>query len=203
VRPIFDESEASGMLLRSLPSAAPDQLAAAIHTCIEAGACVLNLSVGLVSGTVSRAHAVADALDLAAARGVLVVAAAGNQGVVGSSEITRHRWVIPVAAFNARAQPLGDSNLGASVGQRGLGAPGEGVVSLRATGGLQTLGGTSAAAPFVTGVTALLWSLFPAATPAAMHRAIVGERRRPRSIVPPALDASAAYQFLGSLYGKR
>jgi len=39
-----------------------------------------------------------EVLDYAARRGVITVAAAGNQGAIGSSAITRHQWVIPVAA---------------------------------------------------------------------------------------------------------
>jgi hypothetical protein len=42
-----------------------------------------------------------------------------------------------------------ESNLGGSIGRRGLGAPGDGVTSLGTGGEPLTLGGTSVAAPFV------------------------------------------------------
>jgi hypothetical protein len=77
------------------------------------------------------------------------VAAAGNQGMVGSSTITSHSWVIPVAACNGQGWPLRESNLGGSIGRRGLSAPGENVTSLGTNGKPRTFGGTSAAAPFV------------------------------------------------------
>src|SRR5262249_60244108 len=134
-------------------------------------------------------------LNQSARRGVIIVAAAGNQGTLGSSVITRHPSVIPVAACDRNGRPLNVSNLGRSIGRRGLSAPGDEVTSLGAGGGLRTFGGTSAAAPFVTGTLALLWSAFPAAAPAAINHAI--RRTQPprrHTVVPPLLDAWAAYE---------
>src|SRR5262249_25532750 len=105
----------------------------------------------------------------------------------------------PVAACNARGRPLGESNLASSIGRRGLSAPGEGVISLGTNGKPQTFGGTSTAAPFVTGAIALLWSEFPGATAAQIKLAVTqyGRRRR-NTIVPPLLDAWAAYRSLAN-----
>jgi subtilisin family serine protease len=64
-----------------------------------------------------------------------------------------------------------ESNLGHSIGMRGLGAPGDAVTSLSTAGPPLTLGGTSVAAPFVTGAIALLWSKFSAATAAEIRHA--------------------------------
>jgi len=127
------------------------------------------------------------------------VAAAGNQGTVGSSAITRHAWVIPVAACDTEGNPLNESNLGRSIGRRGLSAPGANVTSLGTNGKPQTLGGTSAAAPFVTGAIGLLWSEFPAA-PATQVKLAVTQAGMPRrgTIAPPVLDAWAAYQVMAS-----
>ena len=105
-------------------------------------------------------------------RGVIVVAAAGNQGTLGSSAITRHPWVIPVVACDLRGRPTNESNLGSSIGRRGLGAPGDGITSLGAEGQPVTFGGTSVAVPFVTGAIALLWSEFPAASAAQIKLAV-------------------------------
>jgi subtilisin family serine protease len=177
VRPIFAET-AQGDL--ESPNAPPEELAAAITECVEAGARVLNLSLALMQSSAKAQAALLQSLDLAARRGVIVVAAAGNQGRVGATPITGHAWVIPVAACDLRGQPLAESNLGHSIGRRGLRAPGEYITSLGAGGPPLTLGGTSAAAPFVTGTVALLWSLFPLATGAALRAALLGahERRR-------------------------
>src|SRR5262249_20259911 len=112
--------------------------------------------------------ALGDALDHAARRGVIVGAAAGNQGTMGSTAITRHPWVIPVVACDVKGRPTKESNLGRSIGRGGLRAPGDGITSLGARGEPVTLGGTSVAAPFVTGAIAPVWSEFPDATAAEM-----------------------------------
>jgi len=89
--------------------------------------------------------------------------------------------------------------LGSSIGRRGLSAPGENVTSLGTNGKPQAFGGTSAAAPFVTGAIALLWSEFPGATAGEIKLAVTqaGTLRR-RSVAPPVLDAWAAYQMMAS-----
>jgi subtilisin family serine protease len=194
VRPIFAETTPAGT---QMPSATPEELAEAIRGCIDAGALVLNLSAALVQSSSRGEHSLEEALEYAARRGAVVVVAAGNQGAVGSSALTRCPWVIPVAACDQRGRPLGQSNLGSSIGRRGLSAPGEDITSLGAGGGPLTLAGTSAATPFVTGAAALLWSEFPAATAAEIRFALTragGARRH--TVVPPLLDAWGAYQFL-------
>jgi subtilisin family serine protease len=194
IRPIFTETT-SGR--EHMPSATPQELAAAIIECINAGARVLNLSLALARPSIKEEQALEEALNQAVKRGVIVVAAAGNQGAVGSSAITRHPWVIPVVACDLRGRPMNESNLGGSIGRRGLGAPGEGVTSLGAEGKLLTLGGTSVAAPFVTGALALLWSEFPAASAAQVKLAVIqASTPRRASVVPPLLDAASAYQTL-------
>ena len=140
-----------------------------------------------------------EALNHAARRGTIIAAAAGNQRTIGSSPITRHGWVIPVAACDHRGQPLDASNFSASIGRQGLRAPGESVSSLAAGGTTMTSSGTSAATPFVTGTAALLCSAFPGATGAEIKRAMTHANASARStIVPPLLDAWAAYQFLAA-----
>ncbi|RCV65814.1 Serine protease, subtilisin family [Methanophagales archaeon] len=170
VRPIFAETTPWN---EEMPGATPEELAAAILDCIEAGAHALNLSVALVQPSSKGEQKLEQALDYAVRRGVIIVAAAGNQGTIGSSAITRHPWVIPVAACDLQSRPINSSNLGNSIGRRGLSAPGDGITSLGAEEGKSlTLGGTSAAAPFVTGAIALLWSEFSSATTAEVKFAV-------------------------------
>ena len=163
--------------------------------CTEAGAHILNLSL-MFAHPSSRGHlSLAQALDRAAQLGVIVVAAAGNHGVIGSSMITGHPWVIPVAACDAAGTPLDETNLGRSIGLRGLRAPGHRIVSFDTEGQPLTLSGTSFAAPFVTGAIALLWSQFPQAKGAQIHTAFMqAHARGRRTVTPPLLDAWAAYQ---------
>jgi subtilisin family serine protease len=194
VRPIFIETATGG---DRMPSATPEELAQAIFDCVDGGARVLNLSVGLQQSLSKGAHLLKEALDHSVSRGVLVVAAAGNQGTVGSSALTRHAGVIPVVGCDLQGTPLSYSNLGSSIAQHGLRAPGESITSLRA-GGHETLtwGGTSVAAPLITGAIALLWSEFPAATAAQIKFTVTQANLRRTTVIPPVLDAWAAYETM-------
>ena len=176
--------------------APPPESLPTIIDVINAGARVINLSVALQGPSPGGGGNLQEALDFALRRGVIVVAAAGNQGTVGGSVITRYPWVIPVVAYDLRGRPMGISNLGASIGRCGLGAPGEAVTSLGITDPL-TMGGTSAATPFVTGAVALTWSEFPGASTAQVRSAVT-QAAAPRrtAIVPPLLNAWASYQAM-------
>lgn len=198
-RPIFLEAEQDVLM----PSTEPEELAQAILDCLAAGARILNLSVALTEPSTNKEHAIEEALGEAMRRGAIVVAAAGNQGAIGSTAITRYPWVIPVVGCDASARPLPYSNLSASIGRQGLSAPGHAITSLRADGQAVTLSGTSFATPFVTGAIALLWSLFPAASGAELRQAIalVGRNRR-NALVPPLLDAWASYQVMAARHAE-
>jgi subtilisin family serine protease len=199
--PIFTETT-SGR--EHMPNATPLELAAAIIKCIEAGARVINLSLALAQPSTKGEQALEEALNHAVIRGVIVVAAAGNQGNLGGSAITRHSWVIPVVACDLSGRPMNESNLGSSIGRRGLSAPGDDITSLGSEGQSLTLDGTSAAASFVTGTIALLWSEFPTATAAQIKLAITqATTLRRASVVPPLLDAEAAYQLLLTANARR
>ena len=200
VRPIFPEMISGD---GHVPSATPQELASAIVETINAGARILNLSAALVQPSAKGESELQFALDYAAQRAVIVVAAAGNQGVVGSSVITRHPWVIPVAGCDLEGKPLSQSNLGSSIGRRGLSAPGEGVTSLSANGNALPSGGTSVAAPFVTGAIALVWSEFVDASASQLRSAVAQAHahRRP-TVVPALLNAWAIHNVMRAIYGR-
>ncbi|TPM98546.1 S8 family serine peptidase [Mesorhizobium sp. B2-1-5] len=201
IRPIFTETTAGR---EHMPSATPRELATAIVECIGSGARVINLSLALAQPSVKDEQALEEALNLAVSRGVIIVAAAGNQGTLGSSAITRHPWVIPVVACDFRGRPIDESNLGSSIGRRGFRAPGDSITSLGSEGQSLALGGTSVAVPFVTGAIALLWSEFPSATAVQIKLALTqASTSRRASVVPPLLDAAAAYQVLLGTNGRR
>jgi subtilisin family serine protease len=195
LRPIFPEA---GHANDAMPSATPEELAQAIVDCVEAGARVLNVSAELIQPSTRRGRKLGEALDHASSRGVIVVAAAGNQGTIGGSMILRHPSVIPVAGCDVWGRPLPESNLGSSIGRRGLMAPGAGITSLGTNGKPGTFGGTSAAAPFVTGAIALLWSEFPHTQASRLRYAVTRGASRRRTIAPPVLDVWAVYQAMKS-----
>jgi subtilisin family serine protease len=188
VRPIFSE----GGTPMDLPSTSPENLGTAILESVRNGARVLNLSLGVRMPSRRGENMLREALDYTFSAGAIAVTAAGNQGSVGGSLLTRHPATLPVAACDLSGRPMSMSNLGGSVGRRGLCAPGEGVSSV--LGGSTPFRGTSAAVPFVTGTIALLWSAFPWSSRQDILHAV-----RPGSVsrfVPSTLDAWSAYQAL-------
>jgi subtilisin family serine protease len=194
VRPIFTETDSANS---GGPNVTPQELASAIVEIVDAGAHVINLSAAPAHPSSKDERTLEDALDYAARHGVITVAAAGNQGTLGTTTITRHPWVIPVAACDLEGRPTKESNLATSIGRRGLSAPGDGITSLGTDGKLISLGGTSAATPFVTGTVALLWSEFPRASPTQVKLAITGGTSlRRNTLVPPLLNAWSSYQLL-------
>jgi subtilisin family serine protease len=195
LRPIFGERQSES---DPIPIATPEEVAMAIMDVVSAGANVINLSAALAHSSARSDTDLDQALNYAAQRGTLVVAAAGNQGEVGSSPITRHPWVIPVVGCDAQGNVMCESNLGISIGRRGLSAPGENIRSTGSNGKSEPFSGTSAAAPFVSGAIALLLSEFLTASPSDVKHAVsrASGRNQRATIVPPLLDAWSAYLSL-------
>jgi subtilisin family serine protease len=197
VRPIFGNDEPA--------RAEPAVLAQAIFEAIDAGAWIVNVSAAFAGAVPIGDRGLRAALDFAAARGVIVVAATGNEGRVGGSPLVSHPWVVAVAACDAAGSPLAGANLGGAIARNGLCAPAVGVVGLQAGGGYGPFGGSSAAAPQVSGAIALAWSANPAATGADV-RAAVGRSTRAsaRGLAPELLDARAIFDgVVGSRGGDR
>ncbi|MGK5678063.1 S8 family peptidase [Actinoplanes sp. URMC 104] len=120
------------------------------------GANVINMSLG--SG--SKVTAVSNAISYARSKGVVVVAAAGNERAQGSptSYPAADAGVIGVAATDSSDKVAGYSNAGSYVD---VAAPGSGILSTYPTAlggktGYATMSGTSMASPHVAAVAALL-----------------------------------------------
>ena len=197
IRPVFSDAE----LLGPWPATTVQELAAAIVDCVDAGAQILNLSATLDGSHIRPERDVEQALDYAAQRAVIVAAAAGNEGALASSPIIRHSWVIPVVAYSRDGLPWRLSNMGGSIGR--VGAPGDGVASLAPDEGAAVLTGTSIATPFVAGAAALLRSSFPHIAAAEVRYALLSSAGRRRGVVPPLMDAWAAYEMLSNDRGRR
>lgn len=125
-----------------------------LHWCLQRRVPIVNLSLGSSQATQSMKAAV-EALWEA---GVLVVAAAGNEGPRCSTVSYPARWeeVIAVAASTESSTIATFSSRGSQVD---VTAPGQSILSLRPDGGLQYMSGTSMAAPHVSGAAALLCDL--------------------------------------------
>jgi hypothetical protein len=185
VRPIFTGDGS--------PSTDPTTVADQIVDSVDAGARLLNISAAYDFASGAEDSRLALALDHAISRGALVVAAAGNYGRITGSPLISHPAVVPVASCDESGRPMSSSNLGASIGRRGVLAPGFNIPSLAPGGGVAQLNGTSAAAALVTGAIALAWSGALATPATAVRRALLGADVR-RAIVPPLLDAGELYR---------
>ncbi len=134
-----------------------DDSAAAIVYAADNGASVINMSWG----SERRSFVIQDAIDYAYARGVVLVAAAGNSQKPEAIFPAAYRKVIAVASTEQNQQRFYQSNFGASID---IGAPGNVILSTQINNQYRLLTGTSMASPHVAGVAALILSKRPALT---------------------------------------
>jgi subtilisin family serine protease len=141
---------------------------------VEAGVKVMNMSIG-AAGACPAAFVAA--LSFANQRGTLAIAAAGNSGAAFNppSAPADCAGVMGVAATDQLNKPAAFSNYGSYVT---VAAPGVQILSTfidvkKNVHAYAYLDGTSMAAPFVTGLAALLFSKHPDWTPAQVSQRIV------------------------------
>lgn len=110
------------------------------------------------------------AIDYCWSHGSLPVAAAGNDAQAFPYYPGAYEHTLAVGSHNGSDQKSGFSNFGSWVD---VAAPGEGISTTATGGGYTTsFAGTSAAAPHVAGIAALLFSAVPAATNDQVRAAI-------------------------------
>lgn len=125
-----------------------------IQQCKDAGSNVVNMSLG--GGGSSSAEA--SAMQSFENDGILLVAAAGNDGNSVKSYPASYDAVVSVAAVDSNANHASYSQYNSQVE---IAAPGSSVYSTYPTNSYATLNGTSMATPHVAGAAALVWSYFP------------------------------------------
>lgn len=123
-------------------------IADAIEWATDQGADVINLSLG--GG--GRSETIENALSYATANGVLVVAAAGNQGDNEVNYPGAYDNCMAVSALNPDGSLARYSNVGSDID---LAAPGTNVISTWIDDGYRALSGTSMSSPVVAGVAGL------------------------------------------------
>ena len=149
--PVFTDSPEGGVL----PCSELD-LARAIAFAREHGANVVNISAGRLSSTgVAGAH-LHDAVRQCVDSGLLIIAAAGNDGCDCLQVPAALPGVLVVGAMDEGGEPVGFSNWGAAYRSRGVLAPGTNIISANPAGDMTRVSGTSFATPLVAGTAALL-----------------------------------------------
>jgi subtilisin family serine protease len=179
----------------SFPTSTPEELSNAIIETVDAGARIINLSLGLSSSSMIVYSKLYEAYYYALQHDVIIVVAAGNEGNIGStSSLLNHRWIIPVTSCDEYDRLYG-SNFGPIIGKQGLLAPGTNITSTSPNGKYIQMSGTSFATPFVTGTIALLWSVFPKATAGELKYSI-SALTRGKQIISPLANAEVAWRIL-------
>jgi subtilisin family serine protease len=157
---------------------------------VDHGARVINMSMGGPDAS----DVLASAVEYAQAHGVLVVAAAGNNGSSNAFYPAAYPGVLSVAASDPNGQlyPWSDSGSWVDVA-----APGCGPAPLRG-GGFGNFCGTSASTPVVSGLAGLAFSFAPAATAARVEQALESTAAPVGGVQFGGVDAARMLQALGA-----
>jgi len=166
-----------------------DDLAKAIDFAADHGARVINASWG--GGGNSKV--IATAIGRAAKKGVLFVAAAGNDSAASPNFPANLKLdnLISVGATTPNDVLASFSDRGAMVA-----APGVGILSTTAPGQYERYDGTSMATPHVAGLAALLWSAHPNASLEQVRKAILASGVKVAGVEQGRVDASRAMAAL-------
>ncbi|MFP6898385.1 MAG: S8 family serine peptidase [Roseibacillus sp.] len=126
-------------------------LAEGIVLAVDEGAQIINISMG----SYGDSALVRDAIAYAADHQVVIIAAAGNEGIETPAYPAAYEGVIAVGAIDGSGQHLDFSNTGDSID---LAAPGYEIVSAWPDDQFTSFSGTSASSPIVVGAIAATMS---------------------------------------------
>jgi len=170
---------------------------AGINYAVQAGARIINISA---SGT-TDSPALEDALSNAESHGVLVVASAGNNANEAPLYPASDPTVLAVSATDPSNALASFSSFGPHVD---VAAPGVDITSSWWSGangnGYATASGSSASAPLVAGVAAIVAGLRPDLSPAQLREIIMDSAK---DIASPGIDAQTGYGLVDAYAAAR
>lgn len=172
-------------------------LASAIRWAADNGVDVVNMSLGGGSGS----PLVEMAIDYASSKGVLLVAAAGNDGCSSVDYPAAFPKVIAVGSLATSTLRSDFSDCGPEID---LAAPGEGIYTTGRWCCTIVANGTSIASPLVAGVAALIWDRRPTMTPGQVRCALadtaddLGPAGRDNEFGDGRVDADGAIAWMAT-----
>ena len=172
-------------------SVTSEAAAAGITWATDHGARVISMSFAGASG----GDVLENAIDYAAAHGVLVVAAAGNNGTAALSYPAAYPHVISVAATDPSDRLYPWSSFGSWVD---LAAPGCAITGF-VNADYGQMCGTSASTPVVSGLAGLALSYSPAASPVAVEQALESGTVHTDGVAYGRVDAANMLRALGAV----
>lgn len=137
----------NGKVLGDSGSGGDAGIAAGVRWAVGQGAEIISMSLGSSSPSPTIREACAEA----AAKGVWVIAAAGNEGNAGIGYPGGYPECLSVAAIDRNFRIANFSSRGDKLDASG---PGVDIVSAKPGGGYQSMSGTSMATPFIAGLLA-------------------------------------------------
>jgi subtilisin family serine protease len=172
-------------------SANLSDLLSAINWCIEKKMNVINMSFGMDQLSESLRYAI----QMAHKKGIVMVAATGNQGMKGKIDFpARYPETIAVISTNKNDQISSFSNIGEGID---IAAPGEKILSAWLNNSTREMSGTSMAVPHVTGTVALLLFLQPRLNPEQIRWILKRSSQKLDSL--PNIGLVNAYQAVKTL----
>ncbi|MBT2699491.1 S8 family serine peptidase [Bacillus sp. ISL-40] len=165
-------------VLNNRGSGYSDDIAAAIRRVAdEAKSTGAHVIISMSLGSSTKDSLISSAVDYAYGKGVLVVAAAGNDGPTSNSigypgalvnvvavaalENVQENGTYRVADFSSRGNPNSDGDYVIQERDVEVSAPGRAIESTWNDGSYNTISGTSMATPHVSGLAAKIWAASP------------------------------------------
>lgn len=155
--PVYKDSETG-----AVEGVSQLMLASAIDCAINAGAKLINISGGQISRSSLADSILEKQIRRCNQAGILIVAAAGNEGCPCLRIPAAINGVLPVGAHDYAGFPLASCNFGQEYAKCGILAPGDSIPVVDNTRNITTKSGTSFAAAIVSGAIARISSALSA-----------------------------------------